>query len=65
MRDSDVDLKKVTVEDKDLAQRIKLIESLEPEDRHALFRVIDSMLTKQKILRLVSQEGNAPAQVAG
>lgn len=65
VRDSDVDLKEVTVEDKNLAQRIKLIESLEPEDRHALFPVIDSMLTKQKIFRLVSQEGNAPAQVAG
>jgi transcriptional regulator with XRE-family HTH domain len=65
VRDSDVDLKEVTVEDKDLAQRIKLIESLEPEDRHALCRVIDSMLTKQKILKLVSQEGNVSAQVAG
>lgn len=59
--DNDVDLKEVTVENKDLAQRIKLIESLEPEDRHALFRVIDSMLTKQKILKLVSKEINAPA----
>ncbi len=65
VRDSDVDLKEVTVEDKDLAQRIKLIESLEQEDRHALFRVIDSMLTKQKILKLVSQEDHTPAHVAG
>ena len=65
VRDSDVDLKEVTVEDKDLAQRIKLIESLEPEDRHALFRVIDSMLTKQKILKLVSQEDHLAAHVAG
>ena len=65
VRDSDVDLKEVTVEDKDLAQRIKLIESLEAEDRQALFRVIDSMLTKQKILKLVSQEDHAPAHVAG
>jgi len=65
VRDSDVDLKEVTVEDKDLAQRIKLIESLEPEDRHALFRVIDSMLTKQKILKLVSQEDHLPAHVVG
>jgi len=31
----------------------------------ALNRVIDSMLTKQKILKLVSQKGNIPAQVAG
>ncbi len=63
--DNDVDLKEVTVEDKDLAQRVKLIESLEPEDRHALFRVIGSMLTKQKILTLVSEAINAPAQAAG
>jgi len=65
VRDSDVDLKEVTVEDKDLVQRIKLIESLEPEDRHALFRVIDSMLTKQIILKLVSQEDHVPVHAAG
>ncbi|NOQ46521.1 MAG: hypothetical protein GQ559_07595 [Desulfobulbaceae bacterium] len=35
-----------------------------PEDRHALFRVIDSMLTKQKILKVISQENNIPAHVA-
>jgi len=65
VRDSEVDLKEVTIEDKDLAQRIKLIESLELEDRQALCRVIDSMLTKQKIFKLVSEEGNAPAQAVG
>ncbi len=65
VRDSDVDLKEVTVEDKDLVQRIKLIESLESEDRHVLFRVIDSMLTKQKILKLVSQDDHLAAHAAG
>jgi hypothetical protein len=65
VRDSEVDQKKVTVEDNELVQRINLIESLEPENRHAFFRVIDSMLTKQKILKLVSQENHVPAQAAG
>lgn len=31
----------------------------------ALFRVIDSMLIKQKILKLVSQEDHLPAHLAG
>jgi len=65
VRDSEVEIQEVTVENKELAQRIKLLDSLEPEDRQALFRVIDSMLTKQKILKLISHKGNTPASVTG
>ena len=50
--------KEIKIEDKNLAQRIKLIDSLDPEDRHALIRVIDSMLTKKKILHLISNTDN-------
>jgi transcriptional regulator with XRE-family HTH domain len=46
----------IKIEDKPLAQRMKLIESLDAEDRQALIRVIDSMLTKQRILHLITQE---------
>ena len=37
-------------------ERVKLIDSLDTEDRTALIRVIDSMLTKKKILHLITQE---------
>ena len=48
------DFKEVTIEDKNLVQRVKMIESLDPEDKQALIRIIDSMLTKKKILTLVT-----------
>ena len=38
----------ISVEDKTTAEKIKLIQQLPEEDRNALFRVIDSMLTKSK-----------------
>jgi len=38
----------VTVVDKTVSERINLIQQLEEEDRQALFRIIDSMLTKSK-----------------
>ncbi len=38
----------VTIEDKSVSERIKLIQQLEEEDKKALFRIIDSMLTKSK-----------------
>ena len=44
--DTDEDFKEVRIEDKELMERVKLIDSLDAEDRTALIRVIDSMLTK-------------------
>ena len=38
----------VTIEDKSVIERMKLIEQLEDEDRKAIFRIIDGMLTKAK-----------------
>jgi hypothetical protein len=40
-------------------ERVKLIDSLDEEDKTALIRVIDSMLTKKKILNLVTKENIA------
>ena len=48
--------KEVRIEDKSLLQRVKLIDALDKEDKTALIRVIDSMLTKKKILHLITQE---------
>lgn len=38
----------VTIQDKTAQERLRLIEQLEEEDKIALYRIIDSMLTKSK-----------------
>jgi len=38
----------VTIVDKSTSERIKLIQQLEEEDKNAIFRIIDGMLTKSK-----------------
>ena len=54
--DTEEDFKEVRIEDKSLLERVKLIDSLDKEDKTALIRVIDSMLTKKKILHLITKE---------
>jgi len=61
--DTDEDFKEVRIEDKNLIERIKLIDSLEQDDKTALIRVIDSMLTKKKILNLITKENAAEQRV--
>lgn len=51
----------VRIEDKDLAERIRLMDSLDSEERRALIVVIDSMLTKQRIRRFLEEK---PVQIA-
>ena len=38
----------VTIIDKSTSERLKLIQQLEDEDKNAIFRIIDGMLTKTK-----------------
>ena len=38
----------VKIEDKSTSERLKLIQQLEEEDKKAIFRIIDGMLTKAK-----------------
>jgi len=38
----------VTIIDKSANERLKLIEQLEEEDKNAIYRIIDTMLTKSK-----------------
>jgi|WetSurMetagenome_2_1015567.scaffolds.fasta_scaffold1072923_1 transcriptional regulator with XRE-family HTH domain len=40
--------KEIQIEDKILSERIRLIEKLEEEDKQAIYRIIDCMLTKSK-----------------
>lgn len=46
----------VKVEDKSLVERIRLIDSLDPEERGALLKIINALLIKKKVVDLVIQE---------
>ena len=43
----------VSIKNKSLANRLELLEQLEQEDQQTIINVIDSMLTKKKILDLL------------
>jgi len=49
----------VKVEDKSLIERVKLINSLDSEERSALMKIIDALLTKKKMVDLALQERHA------
>lgn len=57
--DTEEDFNEVRIENKNLLEKIKLIDSLDDDDKSALMRVIDSMLTKKKILSLVTKNNMA------
>ena len=46
----------IKIRNKPLAERVKLIDSLDEEDQTALIRVIDSMLTKKKMRDLINSD---------
>jgi len=50
------DFAEVKIENQPLAQRINLINSLDEDEQHVVMKVIDSMLTKNKMAQLI-QEG--------
>lgn len=45
----------VSVKDKALAKRVEMIETLDDKDKETILNVIDSMLTKKKMLDLLVQ----------
>jgi transcriptional regulator with XRE-family HTH domain len=38
----------ITIEDKTTMEQVRLIQELDEEDKHVIFRMIDTMLTKKK-----------------
>ncbi|TAH25416.1 MAG: XRE family transcriptional regulator [Cytophagales bacterium] len=38
----------VTVEDKTVSEKIRLVEQLEDEDKNVIYKMLDTMLTKKK-----------------
>lgn len=51
----DTDSYEIRIKDKSLTERIKLIDTLEKKDRDALSQVIDSMLTKQRMRKVLEE----------
>lgn len=49
-------LEDVKIEDKGLAEKVKLIDSLDDEERKALTTMIDAMLTKKKMKDFLQKE---------
>lgn len=49
------DFQEVRIADKGVVERVKLIDALDEEDKIAVMRVIDAMLTRQKILKVLTQ----------
>jgi transcriptional regulator with XRE-family HTH domain len=45
----------VTVEDKTISEKIKLMEQLEEEDKNVIYRMLDTMLTKQRFQNFFEQ----------
>ena len=46
----------VRIEDKNLAERLRLLESLDKNERNALMTVIDAMLTKNRIRQMLVEK---------
>lgn len=55
--DEDIDdMTPVKIEDKTLVEKIKLIETLDDEEKNAVMKIIDALLTKKKVVDLVVKE---------
>ena len=50
-----MDTYEVKINDRSLASKIRLIDTLEEKDREALAHVIDSMLTKQRMKKVLEE----------
>lgn len=46
----------VRIEDKELAERLRLMETLDKREREAVITVIDAMLTKQRVRSLLEEK---------
>jgi transcriptional regulator with XRE-family HTH domain len=53
----------VKVEDKSLLEKVKLIDTLDPEEKGALLKIIDALLTKKKVIDLVMKESGLAGRI--
>ena len=54
--DDNADEYEVKIKDKNLEEKIRIIDSLEEEDRRAIIQVIESMVKKKRMLDLVTKK---------
>ena len=59
LNEAEREFRPVRLEDQRLAQRIELLECLDPEEKTAVIKIIDGLTTKKKFLDLVAQETSA------
>ncbi len=48
-------LKEVVIEDRTASEKVRLISQLDQEDQHAVYRIIEGMLTKNKFQTFFEQ----------
>jgi len=60
MNDEVEELAPVSVKDKSLSEHMELLEQLDENDRKTVINVIDSILTKKKMLDLLTQNKVSP-----
>lgn len=53
---TDGSLEEVRIEDQTLAERVKLLNSLDEEERKAVVKIIDAMLTKKKMMAVLTEK---------
>ena len=56
-------LQPVRIEDRELSERLQLLGTLEPTERTAVIQVIDSMLTKQRMRRVLENTAQPAAPI--
>ena len=56
LSEDDLNTTNVRIEDKTLFERVKLIETLDSEEKQAIIKIIDSMLTKKKVTDLLTKQ---------
>ena len=56
INDEDGEPKEICIQDQSFANRIRLLDSLDGKDKEAIVHIIDSIVTKKKILHLLTEK---------
>jgi len=56
LSDTDEDAKEITIQDQSFVDKIRLIDSLDEKEKETVINVIDAMLTKKKMLNLLTEK---------
>ena len=56
LSNTDDEVKEIKIKDQSLADRIKLLDSLDGKDKDSIIHIIDSILTKKRMLNLLTEK---------